>query len=179
MKEITENFSVYGMSCAACSARVENAVKNTEGVKSVSVNLLTNEMRVVFIEPATADSIISSVVKAGYSAAVQQEKKNKSASIGRKNAEFKRMIARLVPSVFILIILMYFSMGHMIGMPLPPYLSSHEGAYLLAVTEAVLSLAVLIINRKFFISGVSSLLHLSPNMDSPLRIAPFSSVSVA
>ena len=86
MKEITKNFSVYGMSCAACSARVERAVKNTEGVKSVAVSLLTNEMRVTFSPPATEKSIIDSVVKAGYSAAVQADKKSKNAPIGRLTA---------------------------------------------------------------------------------------------
>ena len=165
MKEITENFSVYGMSCAACSARVENAVRKTEGVRKVSVNLLTGEMRVTFSDPATKESIISAVEKAGYSAAVLQRKNIKSAPIGRKNAEIKEMIGRLVPSVIILVFLMYLSMGHMIGLPLPLFLSG-GGAYLLAIVEAVLSLAVLFINRKFFISGVLSLVKLAPNMDA-------------
>ncbi|MBO7368747.1 MAG: heavy metal translocating P-type ATPase, partial [Clostridia bacterium] len=166
MKEITKNFSVYGMSCAACSARVERAVKNTEGVKSVAVSLLTNEMRVTFLPPATEKSIIDSVVKAGYSAAVQADKKSKNAPIGRLSGEMRVLIWRLVSSVALLVVLMYFSMGHMIGLPLPPYLSSVRGAYLLAVIEAALSLAVLIINGRFFISGVKSLIHLSPNMDA-------------
>ena len=165
MKEITENFSVYGMSCAACSARVENAVRKTEGVRKVSVNLLTGEMRVTFSDPATKENIISAVEKAGYSAAVLQRKNIKSAPIGRKNAEIKEMIGRLVPSVIILVFLMYLSMGHMIGLPLPSFLSG-GGAYLLAIVEAVLSLAVLFINRKFFISGALSLVKLAPNMDA-------------
>ena len=161
---IKRKFNIYGMSCAACSARVERAISSVEGVETVTVSLLTNEAIAEYSFPATEEAIIEAVKKAGYNAVIAQigyDKPKRSAV----NAEVKSMIKRLIPSVILLLVLMYFSMGGMIGLPLPDHLV-HDGVYLSALIQLSLSLSVLIINRKFFSSGLKSLFKLSPNMDS-------------
>lgn len=149
-------FDISGMSCAACSARVEKAVSSLEGVSSCSVNLLTGSM---IVEGSVSDEeIISAVVKSGYGATRKGEKVNKSV----QNAEEKQLIRRLIVSVCLLIPLMYISMGAVMwGAPLPI-----TNPLVIAILEAVISGAILIVNRKFFISGFRAVLNLSPNMDT-------------
>lgn len=149
-------FDISGMSCAACSARVEKAVSSLEGVSSCSVNLLTNSM--VVEGNVTDEEIISAVVKSGYGATKKGEKVNKSA----QNAEEKQLIRRLIVSVCLLIPLMYISMGAVMwGAPLPI-----KNPLVIAIIEAVISGAILVVNRRFFISGFRAVLNLSPNMDT-------------
>ena len=155
-------FEVTGMSCAACSARVERAVSSLEGVEVCSVNLLTHTMTVD--GAATNEEIIAAVIKAGYGASVKAKKaENDNESL--QKGEYKKIFRRLISSLLLLILLMYISMGHVMwGAPLPEALASRP--VIIALIELVLSLSVMIINRRFFISGAKGVLSLSPNMDT-------------
>ena len=164
MRTTKQKFNVYGMTCAACSNRVETAVKRLNGVIFATVSLLTNEMMVEYGEGTTAAEIIKAVEKAGYNAVIAQ-KQNASKKAGL-NKETRSYISRLVSSIALLLILMYLNMGGMIGLKQIDYLVSDEGLFVSALIQLFLSFSVLIINRKFFISGTKSLLSLSPNMDS-------------
>ena len=156
-----KKFIVTGMSCAACSARVEKAVKNVEGVKSCSVSLLTNSMGVE--GDADAQNIISAVRQAGYGASLKSEKKEKNNL--NTDDETKKILTRLIWSVILVLILMYAGMGHsMWGFPLPPFF---EGNFLaVAIVQMLISGLVLVINQKFFISGIKGFIHRTPNMDT-------------
>ena len=147
------------MSCAACSARVEKAVKAVPGVKEAAVNLLTNSMTV----EGTADSgsIISAVKKAGYGASLsgKKEKKEKSG-----DDETKKLKTRLISSVVLLITLMYFSMGHMLSLPMPAFFNENPVAN--GIIQLIFTGIIMFINRKFFISGVKGVLHGGANMDT-------------
>lgn len=150
------------MSCAACSARVEGAVKKLSGVEFCSVNLLTGVMQIEGdVEEKT---VISAVEAAGYKAELQNGKKPKNVNNNSHNSEFKSALNRLISSGVLLILLMYLSMGHaMLGLPLPSFMA---GAEVVASLQLALSLAILIINRRFFISGTRAVINLSPNMDT-------------
>lgn len=175
-----EKYTVTGMSCAACQARVEKAVNNVPGVTSCSVSLLTNSMGVE--GNASSSDIIKAVENAGYGASkAGEEKKTLSASeklameedalIDRETPKLKR---RLILSVGFLIVLMYITMGfNMWGWPLPSYFEHNHLA--LTLTQMLLALIVMIINSKFFTSGFSSLMHGAPNMDTLVALG--SSVS--
>ena len=163
---IKEIFKVGGMSCAACSARVEKAVSKVSGVKSVAVNLILGEMQVEYGEPASEKSIIAAVVGAGYTAKKAVDEKRTSCFL----PETKKLLTRLILSLALLVPLMYVSMGSMLGAPLPPFLSPDKHLLAFALYQAILTLAILIINKKFFISGVKSLISLSPNMDALVTI---------
>ena len=163
-----EQFNITGMSCAACTNRVERAVKEVNGVTSCSVNLLTNSMGVE--GTASNEDIILAVKNAGYGASLK--KKNKSQSIQSSNDEdtlrdretpiLKR---RLIASLSFLILLMYFSMGHMMwGWPLPSFFDENHIA--MGLVQLLLTVIIMVINQQFFISGFKSLLHGSPNMDT-------------
>ncbi len=159
-------FNVTGMSCAACSARVEKAVSALNGVQTCSVNLLTNSMNVE--GTATEDEIISAVVSAGYGASLKVSealKTNNKQSNDLQNNETKLLRNRLLWSLGFLVILMYFSMGHsMLGLPLPPFF--HGNGIALGLTQLILSAIVMVINQKFFVNGFKGVLHRSPNMDT-------------
>ncbi len=159
-----KKYNITGMSCAACSSRVEKAVKDLEGVTSCSVNLLTNSMLVE--GTASEQEIIKAVENAGYGAETAN-KKTKSISDDNelKDTETPALVRRLISSLAFLIVLMYFSMGHtMFGLPLPSFLENNHIA--VGIIQLLLSLAVMVINLKFFISGVKGVLHRSPNMDT-------------
>jgi len=162
---MADKYTVTGMSCAACSARVEKAVKNVDGVESCNVNLLTSTMSVT--GSADSNTIISAVENAGYGAFVAGEKK--AVQIDDNHKEEKETMKRLIFSGVLCLIIMYFSMGHhMLGFPLPPFFS---GDYLInAIIQMLLSFWVLNINRKFFINGFKGIRNLSPNMDSLVAI---------
>ena len=152
-----EKYTVTGMSCAACSARVEKAVSSLDGVTSCSVNLLTNSMTVE--GNANEDIIINAVENAGYSAFRQGSEPKVN------DTEEKTLKERLIYSVIFLIILMYFSMGvTMWDFPLPSFL--RENFVALGLIQLLLSVIVMIINQKFFINGFKSLLKKAPNMDT-------------
>lgn len=147
------------MSCAACSMRVERAVSSLEGVESCSVNLLDGRM---LVEGADDEKIIEAVRRAGYGASLYSEEKG---SIDNNKSEYKPLIIRLCLSSILLILLMYISMGHLMwDFPLMDLLA--HSPLRIALAQLILSLAVLIINKKFFISGTLSALRLSPNMDT-------------
>lgn len=161
-----EKFDVTGMTCAACSAHVERAVRGVEGVKEVTVSLLTNSMTVDFSSPATAEKICAAVSAAGYGAAPQNiggKKENKKSEL--ESGEPKKILYRLIASAVLLLPLMYVSMGHLMwGWPLPEIFASDPLA--IGLYQLLLTTAVAVINQRFFISGTKSLLHGAPNMDT-------------
>lgn len=153
------------MSCAACSARVEKAVNSVEGVESCSVSLLTNSMGVE--GTASDEDIINAVISAGYGASPKKRAesvKKESDDDRLKDTETPILLKRLWQSVGFLIVLMYFSMGHMLGIPMPPFLSGNHTA--VAVIQLLLTVVIMFINRKFFISGFRAVIRRSPNMDT-------------
>lgn len=154
-----QKFNVSGMSCSACSARVEKVVGALDGVKSVSVSLLTNSMVVEYDAPLTAKDVSKAVADAGYKAALASDKSEKK----DKMNPILVMVIRLVLSFVLLIPLMYVSMGVVMwGWPL----SFADDTMAIAVYELVLSLVIMVINGKFFVSGTKSLIHRAPNMDT-------------
>ncbi len=153
-------FNITGMSCAACVARVEKAVNSVQGVNSCSVSLLTNSMGVE--GEADTQKIISAVENAGYGATLKGEKTKASEEDTLKDTETPKLKKRLALSLGFLIILMYISMGHVMwGWYLPM-----NNPLIIGVVEFVLTLIIMVINRKFFINGFKGLLHRSPNMDT-------------
>lgn len=159
-----KKFNVTGMSCAACSSRVEKAVSKVNGVKSVSVSLLTNSMGVE--GSASDESIIAAVEKAGYGASVAGGEKKQSAENEQlKDKDTPVLMHRLIASVGFLVVLMYISMGHMMwGWPLPAFFADNHIA--MGLAQLLLCVIIMVINRKFFISGFKGLIHRSPNMDT-------------
>lgn len=177
-----DKFSITGMSCAACQSRVEKAVNGLDGVSVASVNLLTNSMVSDYDENIlSCDDIIKAVEKAGYGAKVASDNeagKSSANKAGDKTngeaeaneeiyADFKR---RLIVSFAFLIPLMYVSMGHMVGLPLPDFLSGHSNAVSFAFTQFLLCIPVLYVNRIYFKRGFKALFHLNPNMDSLIAV---------
>lgn len=161
-----ESFSVTGMSCAACSAHVEKAVRKVPGVTDVSVSLLTNSMKVE--GTAGAAEICKAVSNAGYGAAPAGAGTAASSAVSEdllKDTETPEMIRRLVASIGFLIVLMYLSMGHMMwGWPLPGFLEdNHVG---MGIVQMLLAGIIMVINQKFFINGLKGVLHGGPNMDT-------------
>lgn len=157
-------YDVTGMTCAACSARVEKAVSSLDDVDSCSVNLLTNSM--IVEGKATPQEIISAVEKAGYGATEKGKKAvDERISDPLKDTQTPKMVKRLIASVILLIPLMYVSMGHtMWNWPLPSFLNNN--AMGIALFEMIITIAVMIINSRFFVSGFKGLIHRSPNMDT-------------
>lgn len=156
------------MSCAACSARVEKAVSNVAGVTACSVNLLTNTMGVE--GTASAEEIIRAVQNAGYGAyQLGEEKKTVEKNDSLKDTETPILLARLSVSLVFLIVLMYFSMGHMLwDWPIPSFFADNHVA--MGLLQLVLTVIIMVINQKFFISGYKGLFHRAPNMDSLVAI---------
>ena len=161
-----KKFDISGMSCAACSARVEKAVSSLDGVTVCSVNLLTNSMEVD--GSATDEAIISAVVNAGYGATLygtKTQKESQKTTKNKVNTEIKALRNRFLISLGFLIVLMYVAMGHhMWDFPLPSFLT--KSPLRIAILQLILCIIVMIINRKFFISGFKSAIKLAPNMDT-------------
>ena len=165
-----EQYTVTGMSCAACSARVEKAVSKVEGVTSCSVSLLTNSMGVE--GSASPEAIIKAVEDAGYGASPKSSAREHHSSIDMaaaeealKDKDTPLLKKRLITSLVFLLVLMYFSMGHMMwGWPLPTVLQDNHVA--MGLIQMLLTIAIMVINQKFFISGFKSLAHKAPNMDT-------------
>ncbi len=162
-----EQYQVTGMSCAACSARVEKAVSKVPGVTGCSVSLLTNSMGVE--GSADPSAIIAAVEQAGYGAAVKGTAEATPSPAAQEEAladhETPRLKRRLLASLGFLLVLMYLSMGHtMWGWPLPSFFAGNPAA--LGLAQLLLTTAVMVINQRFFISGFRGLLHRSPNMDT-------------
>lgn len=165
-------FDVTGMTCSACSAHVEKAVAKLDGVNKVAVSLLTNSMTVEFDDSRTShDAIISAVVKAGYNASVQGAQKQRGKEADKpKNAV---SLSRLIVSIVFCVVLMYVAMGHMIGLPLPGFLSGAQNAVSFAFVQFLLCLPVWYVNRSYFIVGFKRLFQRSPNMDSLIAVGSF------
>ena len=165
-----EQYTVTGMSCAACSARVEKAVSKVEGVTSCSVSLLTNSMGVE--GSASPEAIIKAVEDAGYGASPKSSAREHHSSMDMaaaeealKDKDTPLLKKRLITSLVFLLVLMYFSMGHMMwGWPLPTVLQDNHVA--MGLIQMLLTIAIMVINQKFFISGFKSLAHKAPNMDT-------------
>lgn len=168
-----EQYSVSGMSCAACSARVEKAVLAVPGVTSVSVSLLTNSMGVE--GTAAPEAIIRAVENAGYGAS-RKEAGHPATPANQvrelQDHETPKLIQRLIASVIFLLILLYFSMGHMLwNLPLPAFLDGNHVA--MGLLQLLLSGIIMVINQRFFISGTKGLLHRAPNMDTLVALGAF------
>lgn len=160
-------FTVTGMTCAACSARVEKAASKIDGVQKAEVNLLSGKMVVQASGSAVADVIIEKVQKEGYgihlNGAKQPPKPKTKENIGA-------MKARLLISAAFLIVLMYFTMGHMVGLPAPAWYHGPENLLVATLLQLFLTLPVVYLNRNYYNKGLKSLIHLSPNMDSLIAI---------
>lgn len=165
MKKIT--YDVTGMTCSACSAFVDKSVRKVEGVQQVNVNLLANSMQVEYDEAVTDDgAIIKAVIDAGYGARVKVDHATKNL----EKEEIRKAKIRLVVSLIFSIPLVYISMGHMFGWPLPGFFLGDEHLLTFAVTQLVLVIPVLVVNKKYFVGGFKSLFKGSPNMDSLIAI---------
>lgn len=166
---MTEKFNVTGMTCSACSAHVEKSVKKLNGVKSVNVNLLQNNMHVDFDETAVSvDDIINAVVSGGYGASVAGKKQEKKDN--KIDNEISNMKFRLIVSLVCLVPLMYISMGHMWGWPFLNVFHGAENGITFALTQMLLTLPIMYVNRKYYITGFKTLFHGAPNMDSLIAI---------
>ena len=159
-------FTVTGMTCAACSARVEKVTRQVSGVEKAEVNLLAGTMVVEGSEEA-ATAIIKAVTDAGYGASLKGQPKATDPS--RDTAE-KEMKIRIIGSGIFLVILMYFTMGHMVGLPVPGWYHGPENALTAALLQFLLTLPPVILNRAYFTKGLKSLWHRSPNMDSLIAV---------
>ena len=155
-----KKYDVTGMSCAACQAHVEKAVRNVPGVEECAVSLLTNSMTVEGTADETA--VIKAVESAGYGAKLHGAVKKE--DDGLSDSDDRRLLKRLIYSASFLLVLLYFSMGHMmLSLPVPGILDNHVS---ITVIQMILAVIILFINREFFISGTKSVLHGSPNMDT-------------
>ncbi len=166
------------MSCAACSAHVEKSVSAVPGVREVQVNLLAGSMMVEYDEGACdAQRIIRAVEEGGYTAAVDSGTRAAAPAKGAApEDELHEMKTRIIVSAVFLVILMYFSMGPMIGLPLPGFVSGETHAFALALVQLLLTLPILVINRKYFINGGRTLLHRAPTMDALIAVGSGASV---
>ncbi len=183
-----EKFDVEGMTCASCQAHVERAARSCPGVSNVTVNLLSGSMTVDFDESATnAEDICAAVDRAGYHAAPVQTPAGAAASASsaraakvsptkKLEAAAAAMKTRLIVSIVFLVPLFYIGMGHMLGWPLPSVFTDHVHSMTLALTELVLVLPILYMNRAYFINGFKSLVHRAPTMDALIAIGAAASV---
>ncbi len=160
-------FNITGMTCAACSARVEKVTKAVDGVESCEVNLLGGTMTVQAGNENAKDAIIRAVTDAGYGASIAGEKHQ-----GKAPADtgLKEMKTRLIGSAIFLAILMYFTMGHMVGAPMPHFVHGRENAVVAALLQFFLTLPVVLLNWVYFSRGLKALWHRSPNMDSLIAV---------
>ena len=163
-KKIKLKFEVTGMTCAACSARVEKVTKAVSGVVDAQVNLMGGTM-VVEAKTDVKDAVIHAVVNAGYGARLAGEKTPASAE---DDSMVKKI--RLIASTAFLLVLMYFTMGHMVGLPMPSWYHGVENALVAALLQFCLTLPVIILNRGYYIRGLKALWHRSPNMDSLIAV---------
>ncbi|MGP1569166.1 MAG: heavy metal translocating P-type ATPase [Peptoanaerobacter stomatis] len=173
-----QKYDVKGMTCSACQSAVYRAVSKIDSVSDVNVNLMTNTMSVVYDETKLNDNDIIQVVKnAGYDASLQNTKaetKNSTSDVWEE--QLKSMKLRLKISIPLTILLMYVSMGHMINMPLPDFLTDTKGAVNFAFTQFLIALPVVIINGSYFTKGFKTLIKRSPNMDSLIAVGSSSSM---
>ncbi|MCI6640636.1 MAG: heavy metal translocating P-type ATPase [Pygmaiobacter massiliensis] len=171
-------FDVTGMSCSACSAHVEKSVRKLQGVHTVSVNLLQNSMAVEYDRSLLSESdIVRAVESGGYGAAPRQKTKKAAPAPAQVQDESVAVKKRIIHSLCFLIPLMYLSMGEMMGLPLPGFLSGGENAANYALTQLLLTLPILYLNRKFFQTGFTALAHRAPNMDTLVAVGATAAVA--
>jgi len=170
-------FNVTGMSCSACSAHVEKAVKKLSGVTEVSVSLMGGSMTVEYTD-ITEQQIIDAVTAAGYGCSVKGEAaaQPQQSTVERKQKESSQMKRRLILSICFLAVLMYVSMGHMVGAPLPPFMEGTQGAVAFGFTQFLLTLPIMYLNRAYYSKGFKALLSRSPNMDTLIAVGSAASV---
>ena len=179
---IKQKFQVTGMSCAACQANVERTVRKLPGVQKADVNLLSNSMTAEYDEAAVSpEIIIQAITAAGYGASVWQEPGQTPASPSAPKqdpmqAQLADMKHRLIISFVFFLPLMYVSMEHMMGLPLPGFLTGTQNAIAFAMTQFLLALPVMYVNRKYYQVGFRALWHRSPNMDSLIAIGSAAAV---
>ena len=160
-------FHVTGMTCAACSARVEKVVKAVSGVENVEVNLLAGKMTLVASDEAVAAPVIAAVEAAGYGASVEGKRKKEEP---KPDTGLKEMKTRITLSAVFLVILMYFTMGHMVGLPVPHWYHGQENALVAALLQLFLTLPAVYLNRVYYSRGLKALWRRSPNMDSLIAV---------
>ena len=166
-----KKFNVEGMTCSACSAHVDKAVRKLNGVNNCNVNLLSNTMEVEFDDNVLkTDDIIESVKKAGYKAYINKEKISKKKDFA---------LIKLIICFSLLAVLMYITMGHMIGLKLPSFLNGTLNAVKYALAQLILVIPILIIYNHFFVSGYKKLFKLAPNMDSLIAVGATASITTS
>ena len=162
-------FTVTGMTCAACSARVEKVTGGVDGVENVEVNLLAGKMTVTAKDPSVADTIVKAVQNAGYGATLQGNQ-TPSQQPTKTDDTLKEMKIRIIGSAVFLAILMYFTMGHMVGLPMPAWYHGQKNALVAALVQFLLTLPPVYLNRVYYSRGLKALWHRSPNMDSLIAV---------
>ncbi|MBE6948082.1 MAG: heavy metal translocating P-type ATPase [Ruminococcaceae bacterium] len=158
-------FEITGMTCAACSARVEKVSRGVSGVSDVQVNLMNGTMVVDAADDNVCASVIQAVTNAGYGAKIAGEK----APVQKENGTAKQGRSLILSCVF-LVVLMYFSMGHMVGLPMPGWYSGTENALVAALLQFTLTLPVVLLNQHYYLRGFKALWHRNPNMDSLIAV---------
>ncbi len=172
-----EKYNITGMTCSACSAHVTKAVAKVNGVKNVNVNLLSNSMVVEYDDAVSSSDIISAVTEAGYGAEIENNKvTSKQTQKLPYDTELENMRKRLVISFIFFIPVMYLSMGSMAGLPQFSFFKHYEGSFNYAFTLFLLTIPVLIVNRKYFINGFKALFNKAPNMDSLVALGSSAAV---
>ena len=172
---MTIKFQVTGMTCAACSARVEKVTGKVPGVEKAEVNLLAGTMTVVSQDQSVVPLIIQAVTEAGYGASVPGKKTEKKESAPANDA-LGEMKKRIIGSAICLIVLMYFTMGHMVGLPVPHWYHGRENALVAALLQFFLTLPPVYLNRSYYSRGLKALWHRSPNMDSLIAVGSLSAL---
>ena len=168
------NFKVTGMTCAACSARVEKVTKQVQGVMQADVNLLAGTMSVEAIDDSVVPAIVNAVSRSGYTVAIAGHKSVEgTAFFVNEQGNIK---IRIIVSAVFLLVLMYFTMGHMIGLPIPAWYHGQNNALTAALTQFVLTLPVVYLNRIYYIKGFKALVHRAPNMDSLIAVGSCASL---
>jgi len=170
---MTLKFQVTGMTCAACSARVEKVTGKVSGVEKVEVNLLAGTMTVKAASEAVANEIIKAVQDAGYDASLNGEKKVQKPAV---DVTLKQMKMRIIASFGFLVVLMYFTMGHMIGLPMPAWYHGTNNALVAALLQFFLTLPVVYLNRTYYERGFKALWNRAPNMDSLIAVGSAASL---
>lgn len=175
-----QKFNVTGMTCSACSAHVDKAVRKLDGVCEVNVNLLGGSMTVDWNGGLTPDQIVSAVEKAGYGASLPAAGGESAAQVqpaaNAMEDDLKNMKARLIWSFVFLLPLFYLSMGHMMGWPIPHFFHGKANAMIYALTLFLLTVPIMVINQKYYRVGFKALFHLSPNMDSLIAVGSAAAV---
>lgn len=172
-----DKYNITGMTCSACSAHVTKAVAKVNGVKNVNVNLLSNNMVVEYDDAVSSSDIISAVTEAGYGAEIENNKgTSKQTQKLPYDTELENMRKRLVISFIFFIPVMYLSMGSMAGLPQFSFFKHYEGSFNYAFTLFLLTIPVLIVNRKYFINGFKALFNKAPNMDSLVALGSSAAV---